>query len=148
CDLLRRSFPGCAITPDVITGFPGETEEEFAQTLSFCQEIGFARMHVFPYSARQGTPAARMPDQVPKATREERARCLIAVGNELALAYRAARVGQTVEVLCEEQEEGGLSQGYTAEYIPCEFPGGQPGQVYTVTVSGVTEDGMIGEIKP
>ncbi len=144
CALLRRAFPGCAVTTDVITGFPGETEAEFAETVAFCREIGFTRMHVFPYSARQGTVAARMPDQVPKALREERARRLIAVGNELAGAYRAALVGKTVEVLVEERDEDGMAQGYTAQYIPCRFPGGEPGRVIPVRVTGLSEEGVIG----
>ena len=142
--LLRAAFPSCALTTDVITGFPGETEEEFAQSMAFCQEMGFARMHVFPYSARQGTPAAGMPGQVPKAIREERARRLIAAGSELARAYRAALIGKTVEVLAEETDADGLSHGYTREYIACAFPGGTPGQVYAVQVTGLTEEGLSG----
>ena len=144
--LLRQAFPGCAVTTDVITGFPGETEEEFAQTMAFCREIGFARMHVFPYSARQGTPAAQMPGQVPKAVREERARRLIAVGNELARDYRAAQVGQEMEVLIEEKDEEGVGHGYTAQYIACAVPGGEPGTVVQVTVTGLTEDGLEGTL--
>ena len=143
--LLRQAFPGCALTTDVITGFPGETEAEFAETLAFCRETGFARMHVFPYSARQDTPAAQMPGQVPKALREERARQLIALGNELARAYCAAQIGCTVQVLAEETEEG-IARGYTAQYIPCEFPGGQPGMLYDVAVTGLSGDGLTGRI--
>ncbi len=145
--LLRQAFPFCALTTDVITGFPGETEEEFGQTLAFCREIGFARMHVFPYSARQGTPAATMPQQVPRAVREERARRLIALGNDLAQAYRLSFVGKTVEVLTEEADgQTGLCRGYTAEYIPCEFPGGTPGRIERVAVTALTEDGVAGRL--
>lgn len=144
--ILRAAFPGCALTTDVICGFPGETEAEFEETVSFCREIGFARMHVFPYSARQGTPAAAMPDQVPRAIREDRARRLIAVGNELALAYRRGWIGRTAEVLSEETDENGLTRGYTAEYIPCVFPGSAPGNMYRVAVTGLTEDGLAGNI--
>jgi len=145
CALLRQAFPGCAITTDVITGFPGETEAEFEETLAFCREIGFARMHVFPYSARQGTPAAQMSGQVPKALREERARRLIALGSETARAYRLSQVGQRVEVLIEETDEEGLRHGYTAQYIPCAVNSGTPGEILPVTVTGITEDGLIGE---
>ena len=141
--LLRDAFPRCALTTDVITGFPGETEQEFADTVAFCREIGFARMHVFPYSARQGTKAAEMPRQVPRALREERARQLIAAGRDMSLAYRRGFVGQTVEVLCEEQEDS-LSHGYTREYVACAFSGGVPGQICRVAVTGVTEDGLTG----
>jgi len=147
CHLLRAAFPGCAITTDVISGFPGETEEEFQESLQFCQEIGFARMHVFPYSARQGTPAARMPGQVQKAVREERARALIAAGNELALAYGRDQIGQTKEVLCEEIVDG-LAQGYTREYMLCHFEGGESGKTYPVRIEGLTEDGLSGTIQP
>ena len=145
CALMRQAFPGCAITTDVICGFPGETEEEYRQTVDFCREIGFARLHVFPYSARQGTPAAAMPHPVPKAVREERARRLIAVGKEMADAYRQAQVGKTVQVLAEECT-GGIASGYTAEYMPCTFPGGMPGNMYDVLVTGVSSDGLTGQI--
>ncbi len=144
CGLLRSAFPGCAVTTDVITGFPGETEAEFAETVAFCREIGFARMHVFPYSARQGTPAAQMPGQVPRAVREDRARRLIAVGSELARDFRAAMIGGTAHVLVEERDGDGISRGYTAEYIPCAFPGGEPGQVAPVRITNLTEDGVAG----
>ena len=129
----------------MITGFPGETEEEFAQTVAFCREIGFARMHVFPYSARQGTVAAQMPGQVPNALREERARRLIAVGEDLVRSFRAAQVGRTVAVLVEETDEEGLARGYTAEYMLCRFPDGRPGQMAQVTVTGFDGDGLIGK---
>ena len=148
CALLRGAFPRCAITTDVITGFPGETEEEFSETLAFSREIGFARMHVFPYSARQGTLAAKMPAQVPKAVREERARRLIRLGNELACAYREAMIGRDVQVLVEERDGDGLAHGYTAEYIPCAFPGGEAGQVVSVRVTACTGDGVTGRMKP
>lgn len=146
CQLLRNAFPACAITTDVITGFPGETEEEFSQTVAFCQEIGFARMHVFPYSARQGTPAAMMPNQVKRAVREERARRLIAVGNELAEQYQASWIGKTVEALLEETDENGLTHGYTAEYMPCAVPGGTPGKLCSVKISGISDKELTGVI--
>ena len=146
CALLRSAFPGCAITTDVITGFPGETEAEFEESRAFCREIGFARMHVFPYSARQGTPAAQMAGQVPKALREERARRLIAEGNEMALAYCRSKLGQRVEVLIEEADENGVSHGYTAEYISCAVQGGAPGSLCAVRVTGADRDGLTGEI--
>ena len=146
CTLLRAAFPDCAITTDVICGFPGETEEEFEETVSFCREIGFARMHVFPFSARQGTPAAAMGHQVPKGTREERARRLITVGNALSQSYRERWIGKTVRVIGED-EENGLFRGYTAEYIPCYFRGGQQGKAVSVRVTGLTQDGVSGEIE-
>ncbi len=146
CALLRQAFPSCAITTDVITGFPGETEEEFAETIAFCREIGFARMHVFPYSARQGTPAAAMPSQVKRAIREERARQLISVGSELAEVYRASWIGKQVEVLLEETDENGMTHGYSAEYMPCAVHGGTPGALCSVTVTGVFQEGLTGTV--
>ncbi len=145
CALLRSAFPGCAVTTDVITGFPGETDGEFAETVAFCREIGFARMHVFPYSARQGTPAAQMPNQVQKNLREERARALIAVGADMARQYREAQIGQTVEVLVEEIDGDGVSHGYTAQYMACAFRGGAPGEICKVLVTGTDEEGLTGE---
>ena len=147
CGLLRQAYPTCAITTDVITGFPGETEEEFAETVAFSRKIGFARMHVFPYSARQGTQAATMPNQIKRAVREERARQLIAVGHELAEAYQASWLGKQVEVLLEETDENGLTRGYTAEYMPCAVEGGTPGQICAVTVTDISPDGLIGKVK-
>ena len=124
-----------------------DTEEEFAETMDFCRRIGFARMHVFPYSARQGTPAAKMPGQVPKSIREDRARRLIALGAQMAQSYRQSFVGETVEALCEEADEDtGLCRGYTREYIPCEFPGGEPGALCRVRVAAITDEGVTGEI--
>ena len=146
CALLRAAFPGCAVTTDVITGFPGETEEEFAETVAFCREIGFARMHVFPYSARQGTQASHMPGQVPKAVREERARTLIAEGEKMALRYRESMIGTTVEVLVEETDGAGEAHGYTGQYISCSLRDGKPGEIYPVRVTGTDAEGLTGEI--
>lgn len=146
CALLRAAFPGCAITTDVICGFPQETEEEFEKTCAFCKEIGFARMHVFPYSARTGTKAAQMSGQVLKKVREERARRLIAIGNDLSQAYYESLMGRTVEVLCEEITDG-LSTGYTDTYIPCRFTGGTPGRMARVRITGITQDGVTGEME-
>ncbi len=146
CALLREAFPGCAITTDVICGFPQETDKEFEETCAFCREIGFARMHVFPYSARTGTKAAQMSGQVQKAVREERARRLIAIGNELNRQYRTDLIGRDVQVLCEEIIDGAAT-GYTDTYIPCRFPDGEPGEMYTVRITALTEDGVAGETR-
>ncbi len=142
--LLRRSFPGCALTTDVICGFPGETEAEFEETLSLCRRTAFSRMHVFPYSRREGTPAARMPGQVPKAVREERTRALISLGHDLALAYHRSMVGTEKELLCEETNPG-CAAGYTREYVPCTVSceGEAPlGGLLRVRVTGADPDGV------
>ena len=147
CDALRKFFPDCALTTDVICGFPGETEEEFEQTMAFCKKIGFARLHVFPYSARKGTKAADMPGQIPKALREERARRLIALGKETAKEY-AGRLLHTVQpVLFEEMHEG-ICSGYTPQYMTVQAKGNLQGQILPVLLESLDENGFIGRICP
>lgn len=144
-EALRRYFPDCALTTDVLCGFPGETQEEHAQTVQFCREMGFARMHVFPYSEREGTLAANMPDAVPRHVREDRARELIALGNQMADAYRKSQLG-TVRSVLFETEKDGKSFGYTMEYMHCEAEGDYIGQTVNVKMTGLTEEGFSGEI--
>lgn len=100
----RACIPGLTITTDLIAGFPGETEAQFEETLTFARRVGFAHLHVFPYSARAGTPAARFGDQVPEAERKRRARALIELDAELGRAVRAQFIGQTRPVLWENRE--------------------------------------------
>ena len=146
-DILREAFPGCALTTDVITGFPGETEEEFAETVAFVRKIGFARIHVFPYSARQGTPAASMPGQVPKAVREERARLLIAEGKQAAASWAEGQLGRVRPVLVEDRDEAGVPRGYTPEYAQVRVPDGKQGEIVEVKLVEYGEDGVFqGEI--
>ncbi len=144
--LLRASLPGCALTTDVICGFPGETEEEFARTRDFCREIAFSRMHVFPFSARRGTPAAAMPGQIPRAVKEQRTRTLIALGHEMAREYHSGMVGTVREILCEEADENGAS-GYTREYVSCTCPpreGLLPGETAAVRITAAGPEGVTG----
>lgn len=116
--LLRRYFKHPAITTDVIAGFPGETEEEFAETLAFAEAIGFYEMHVFQYSRRKGTVADRMKDQVPEPVKKRRSEALIALRDRMSAAFEASLTGETVEVLTEEKaEEAGFLSGYTKEYV-------------------------------
>ena len=142
-DILREAFPGCALTTDVITGFPGETEEEFAQTVDFVRTIGFARIHVFPYSARQGTPAASMPHQVPRAVREERARVLIAEGKKAAADWAKTQLGRVRPVLVEDRDENGIPRGYTPEYAQVRVPGGVQGEIADVRLVEYGGDGVL-----
>ena len=116
-ELLREYFDKPGITTDLIVGFPGETEEEFRQTLSFIRKCGFSAMHVFPYSKRPGTPAAARKDQILNAVKEERAHAAAAVAKEMEAEYLKQWVGQTVPVLLEEERDGAW-RGYTAEYSP------------------------------
>ena len=142
---LRKYFPDCALTTDVLCGFPGETQEEHAQTLAFCREMGFARMHVFPYSEREGTLAANMPDPVPRHVREDRARELIALGENMADAYRESQLN-TVRSVLFETEKNGRSFGYTMEYMHCEAEGNFAGQTLQVKMTGLARDGFSGEV--
>ena len=146
CAMLRGAFDDCALTTDVMTGFPGETEEEFAQTVDTCQRAGFARMHVFPYSEREGTKAAAMAGSVPRHIREERARQLIAVGKELERAALEGRIGKTDEVLIEEIDVQGRGTGYTGGYMRVHVQGAQPGEIVRVRITGIENDELSGEI--
>lgn len=146
CAVLREAFDDCALTTDVMTGFPGETEEEFAQTVDTCRKAGFARMHVFPYSEREGTKAAAMEGSVPRHIREERARQLITVGRELERAALLGRVGKEDSVLIEEIDEDGLGVGYTGGYMRVRVPGVQAGEIARVRITDIDKDELKGEI--
>ena len=113
--LLREYFQDPGITTDLITGFPGETGEEFAQTLAFVERCAFTAMHVFPYSRRPGTPAADMPGQVPREEKEDRARRVIALGEALERRWLEGQAGRTFPVLFEEEKDG-LWQGHAPNY--------------------------------
>ncbi len=117
CETLRRYMPDCAITTDVITGFPGETEAEFAETEAFVARCRFARMHVFPYSRRAGTAADRMEGQVPEAVRRARAQKIIQIGNKMEAEYVSYMVGSIQEVLFERPAGDGFAEGYTGQYV-------------------------------
>ncbi|MBS6194763.1 MAG: tRNA (N(6)-L-threonylcarbamoyladenosine(37)-C(2))-methylthiotransferase MtaB [Clostridiales bacterium] len=120
CGILRRYFDNPALTTDVITGFPGETEEEFEKSRSFVAGIGFYETHIFPYSKREGTKAAVMPDQIPESVKKERSRILIELGKEQQKKYMEQFLGQEKEVLFEEQQEIEGEHywvGHTPEYL-------------------------------
>ena len=116
CALLRQHFDRPAITTDLITGFPGETEEEFSATLDFIQRADFASMHIFPYSRRSGTPAYDMPGQVPMAEKEARAHRAAQVAAKMEADYLAYYVGKTLPVLLEEEKDG-LWRGHAPNYV-------------------------------
>ncbi len=118
--VLRKHFPHCAITTDVIVGFPGETEEEFKETEKFLEEIAFAEMHIFKYSRRRGTKADVMPDQIAEQVKTKRSDCLLTLAERLTMEYRQSFLGEEVSVLLEEEKllEGQKYWiGYTPEYI-------------------------------
>ena len=113
--LLRKYFPDMSLTTDIITGFPGETEEEFEQTCLFARKMAFAKIHVFPYSEREGTAAAAMP-QMDMSVRKARAAKLIIISDELSAEFAAGMTGKTAEVLVETVSDG-IPEGYTANYV-------------------------------
>ncbi|MBR5753096.1 MAG: tRNA (N(6)-L-threonylcarbamoyladenosine(37)-C(2))-methylthiotransferase MtaB [Clostridia bacterium] len=141
CRTLRETFPDGTVTTDIMTGFPGETEEDFEASLAFAKKIGFEKIHVFPFSPRAGTPAAKMEPQVPKAVRKERCRRMIALGDELREAFLQKQVGRTVEVLCETFEDGFVT-GYTKNYTPVRFPAGSAlhNELVSVLLTGVDRE--------
>ena len=146
-ELLRKFFPECAVTTDMIVAFPGETEEEFAESLAFIRKCDFADMHIFPYSRRPGTPADKMPGQHNNATKEERSRAAIAVAEEMSKAYRESWVGRTLEVLFEEKD-GEYYTGHAPNYVKVYALGENlHNEIRTVTVTGVYRDGVVGEMK-
>ncbi len=120
CALLRRYFSHPAITTDVIVGFPGETEAEFSETVSFLETLSLYEIHVFPYSVRNGTRAAKMPDQVPEEIKKERSERLLRLTKAQAAQFRAFYTGKEEEILLEECEESAGERyftGYTKEYV-------------------------------
>ena len=144
--LLNRHFPGCALTTDMIVAFPGETEEEFQESLAFIRKCGFADMHIFPYSRRPGTPADKMPGQLGNAVKEARSKAAIAVATEMSTAYRQALIGQNLEVLFEEPENGyftGHSPNYMKVYVTGE---NLHNQLHQVKITGLHAEGLIGTV--
>ncbi len=117
-DIIRKHMPSAAITTDIIVGFPGETEEEFEETLQFVKEIKFSRIHVFKYSKREGTPAAGYQDQVDGNIKNHRSETLISLGEELMKEFNNQFIGSELSVLYEEKcREDDLIEGYTTNYI-------------------------------
>ena len=144
-ELLRKWFDRPAITTDLITGFPEETEEEFAATLDFIRRCGFAQMHIFPYSIRPGTPAARMT-QIHKSVKEERARRAAAVADEMQRAYLQDCVGDVYPVLF-EQPRGGLFSGHAPNYTEVRVEGDDlHNQVRSVRIIGVEGEALLGQL--
>ena len=145
-ELLKAAFPGCAVTTDMIVAFPGETEEEFDESLAFIKKCGFADMHIFPYSRRPGTPADKMPGQHNNATKEARSRAAIAVAEEMSVAYRTALVGTVQEVLFEEAD-GEYFTGHAPNYVKVYVPGeALHNEVRPVLAKEIYKDGVRGEL--
>ena len=141
-ELLYKHFPGCAVTTDMIVAFPGETEEEFEESLKFIEKCRFADMHIFPYSRRPGTPADKMPGQQNNAVKEDRSRRAIAVADRMREEYLRAMIGTVQEVLFEEEQEG-LFTGHCPNYMKVYVKGADlHNEIRRVIVEKIHADGL------
>jgi threonylcarbamoyladenosine tRNA methylthiotransferase MtaB len=147
CAEIRRQIDEPALTSDVIVGFPGETEADFESTCRVVREARFSRIHVFRYSAREGTEAAGLPDQVPPPVKRRRAEALLAIGRELRLAYAQKLVGKELQVIGETitRDHPGVISGTADRYVTVEFPAGveMMDRIVRVTADRVLKDGVI-----
>ena len=141
-ELLKAHFPGCAVTTDMIVAFPGETEEEFAESLAFIRRCGFADMHIFPYSRRPGTPADKMPGQHSNDTKEARSRAAIAVAEDMSRTYRENLIG-TVHAVLFEEKDGALFTGHAPNYVKVYAEGEDlHNEIRHVQITEVYKDGV------
>lgn len=143
-ELLRKFFPACALTTDMIVAFPGETEEEFAEGLDFIRKCGFADMHIFPYSRRPGTPAADMPGQHTNETKEARSHRAIQIAEEMSIAYREAMIGRSYPILFEEKS-GEYYTGHAPNYVKFYVKGENlHNKIRMVKVEKMMDEGVYG----
>lgn len=144
---IRARFENCSVTTDIMTGFPGETEEEFNETLDFVKEIGFSKVHIFCYSRREGTPAAQMENQVDEQVKTARSKALSKVAAKCAKDFFAAQVGRIENVLFEQQKDG-FFEGYTENYTPVKVKAenGLKGEILPVKITECTDEGCFGEV--
>jgi len=141
-NLLKSRIENPSITTDIIIGFPGESDEDFQQTLAVCEEVGFSKIHIFPFSPRQGTVAFKMKDQVKPEIIKKRFNLLNNLARELSLRYKQPFLGKAVEVLVEDSAEG-----FTDRYIKVRIkPGGKtkPNQIVSVKITGIKPDYVTG----
>ncbi len=145
---LRAAFENAAITTDLMVGFPGESDEEFEQSLAFAQEICFAKVHVFSYSRRPGTKAYDAPDQVPQEVKEKRSHRMIEATQKTKEAFFGLQVGRIEPILFEQECEKGVYEGYTENYTPVKAHSGKNlgGQILTARITEAMSDCCIAEI--
>ncbi|MCM1054787.1 MAG: tRNA (N(6)-L-threonylcarbamoyladenosine(37)-C(2))-methylthiotransferase MtaB [Bacteroides sp.] len=143
---LRKAFPGCAVTTDIMTGFAGETEAEFESSLRFAERIGFARIHVFTYSVRPGTAAALMPNQVPERVKAERYNRMTELARRSRRSFFEKNLGTVHKALIERQTSPDYINGYTESYIPVRIYGGKGKRhdIVRVRLTDVEEDFCVG----
>lgn len=146
CEKLRSAFDDTTITTDIMVGFPTESEEDFADNVNFAKEIGFEKVHVFPYSPREGTRAAKMV-QIEKSIKEKRSHIMIEKTEKVRQDFLASQVGKTVEVLLETRHDDSFTEGYTKNYTPVKVKGSHPcGKLVTAKIVSVDGDFCIAEI--
>jgi len=149
---LRTINPNIALTTDIIVGFPGETDEEFDESLKFVQEMGFSRIHVFEYSMRAGTVAATLPSQVPDQVKSERGLAMRAVAAKLQRDFYRSQIGKKVPVLFETEKKLGQWVGYTSNYCPVEIniktnnKQNLTNTIVEVEITASAQDGLVGKI--
>lgn len=145
---IRNTLPDIMITTDIIVGFPGETDEDFKQTLDFAAECGFAKMHVFPYSKRKGTPAEKMPQQVEDTVKQQRAAALSELDNKMQQQAMEAVIGSNVEVLFEQPVDDTHIEGLAGDYLRVLVAGDAKlcGEIASVKITGRQDDFLTGEI--
>ncbi len=147
CQRLRDAFPACSLTTDVMVGFAGETDEEFERSLAFTQKMRFSKVHIFPYSRRAGTRAAKMEGQLDNATKAARARRMTDACEAVRREILLETVGTTQRVLCETRTADGKTVGYTEGYLPCRIDEAVTvGDTVTVTVYKAENDTLFAHI--
>ncbi len=146
CEKLKAVFPALSFTTDVIAGFPGETDADFNESVDFVKKVGFMKVHVFPFSPREGTKAYDLPGRIPNAEKAARCRRLQTVCDDLRRDFIKKSLGTVAEVLFETPKNG-LQQGYTENYIPVSVKSDAPftGQILPVRLTALSGDGCIGE---
>lgn len=144
CRKLRSNFPDATITTDIMVGFPTESEDDFAENVRFAQKIGFEKVHVFPYSPREGTKAAKMP-QIEKSVKEKRSHIMIEKTEAIRQNFLRSQIGKTVDVLFETRHSDGYIEGYTKNYTPVKAKEKLPcGEISKVKITDVDGDFCIG----
>ena len=145
CTKLRNSFDETTITTDIMVGFPTESEEDFEDNVNFAKEIGFEKVHVFPYSPREGTRAAKM-EQIEKSIKEKRSHIMIEETEKIRQNFLESQIGKTVEVLLETRHDDKFTEGYTKNYTPVKVKGSHPcGKLVTAKIIAVDGDFCIAE---
>ena len=146
CTKLRNAFSDTTLTTDIMVGFPTETEEDFRTSVEFAKAVGFEKVHVFPYSPREGTKAAKMK-QLPRRIKEERSHIMIEETEKIRQSFLSSQVGKTVEVLFETRRNDGFTEGYTKNYTPVKVEGLLPcSEILKAEIIGVDGDFCIGKL--